>query len=265
MAASALAGRRVVVTQAAHQAPEFAAQLTARGAEPLLYPCIAIAPPADPAALDAALRDVAAGRFAWLVLTSANTVTAIRQRLAGLMLDAAALDAVAIAAIGPATAGAVRRQFGREADLVAGEQQAEGLVAALAPVIQPGQRLLAPQADLARPVLVQELAGRGAEVASVAAYRTGIGHGGVDLPALLAAKQVDAVTFTSSSTVRNLVTRLHAEGGQLRQLDDLCIACIGPVTAATAGELGLPATVVAEQQSVEGLVDALDGYWSRHA
>jgi uroporphyrinogen-III synthase len=265
MAASALAGRRVVVTQAAHQAPEFAAQLTARGAEPLLYPCIAIAPPADPAALDAALHDAVAGRFAWLVLTSANTVTAIRQRLAGLMLDAAGLDATAIAAIGPATAGAIREQFGREAELLAGEHQAEGLIAALAPVIQPGQRLLVPQADIARPVLVQELAGCGADVVSIAAYRTVIGHGGVDLPALLAEKRVDAVTFTSSSTVRNLVARLHAEGGLLRQMDDICIACIGPVTAATAGEFGLPATVVAQKQSVEGLVEALEGYWSQHA
>jgi uroporphyrinogen-III synthase len=65
--------------------------------------------------------------------------------------------------------------------------------------------------------------------------------------------------------VRNLAARLHAEGGLLRQMDDICIACIGPVTAATAGELGLPATVVAQQQSVEGLVDALEGYWSQHA
>lgn len=262
MSAGALVGRRVAVTQAAHQAPALARLLAARGAEPLLYPCIAIAPPADPAPLDAALRDAAAGRFAWLVLTSANTVAVLRRRLDELALAPAQLAGTALAAVGQATARAIHTELGRAADLVAGEQQAEGLLAGLIPLLRPGMRVLVPQADIARPLLAQELAAAGVDVTAVAAYRTVVGSGGVALPALLAARKVDAITFTSSSTVHNLVARLADEGGDPAHLAGVCVACIGQVTAETAAAVGLPASLVAREPSIEGLVAALEQFWS---
>ena len=263
-AAGGLAGRRVVVTQAAHQAHELAGLLTDCGAEALLYPCIAIAPPADPAPLDEALLAAAAGRFDWLVLTSANAVTALAQHLAHLDLPATALARLPTAAIGPATADAAQAHLGRAADLVAEEHQAEGLAAALAPQLRAGMHVLLPQADIARPLLATALAATGATVVHVTAYRTVKGQGGVNLPALLADHVVDAVTFTSSSTVRNLAARLAAEGSNPAALEGVCIACIGTVTAATAAEVGLAAAVVAQEQSIEGLVTALESYWSKH-
>jgi uroporphyrinogen III methyltransferase / synthase len=124
-----------------------------------------------------------------------------------------------------------------------------------------------PQADIARPVLVQMLAEAGFEVTPIAAYRTSTGQGGVDLAALLAASQgqkgVDAITFTSSSTVRNLLARLEEEGGDRRRLEGVVLACIGPVTADTLQDAGLPPTVVATEQSLEGLVEALIAYYRK--
>ena len=114
------------------------------------------------------------------------------------------------------------------------ESVAEGLAASLAASLRPGERVLLPQADIARPVLAQRLAAAGAKVVAVPAYRTVIGSGGVDLPALLADKQVDAITLTSASTARNLLQRLAAAGADGAGLEGVCIACIGPVTAETA-------------------------------
>lgn len=258
-AAARLAGKRVVVTQAVHQAPELAALLSAQGALPVLYPCIAIEPPQDTALLDRALEAVAAGGYAWVVLTSANTVRVLGERAAALHLPQSMWAGVRLAAIGAATDAAAAAVFGRTADLMPAENVAEGLASALLAVAERGQRLLLPQADIARPVLAQTLAAAGLDVTPLAAYRTTIGRGGVDLPALLPA--VDAITFTSSSTVRNLLRRLADEGGDYTQLAGVCLAAIGPVTAETLREGGLTPTVVAQTQSVEGLVEALIEYW----
>ncbi len=258
-----LAGKRVVVTQAVNQAPELAGLLQAEGAVPLLYPCIAIEPPEDVRPLDAALRDVAAGRYDWVVLTSANTVRVLAGRAQGLGLPPSLWAGVRLAAIGAATDEAAAALLGRPADLVPDEAVAEGLASALLGVVGTGSRLLLPQAGIARPVLQQALAAAGLDVTPLAAYRTTVGSGGVDLPALLAPSQpgVDAITFTSSSTVRNLLERLAAEGGDCARLSSLCLAAIGPVTAETLRAAGLPASVVAQEQSLEGLVAALVGYY----
>jgi uroporphyrinogen-III synthase/uroporphyrinogen III methyltransferase/synthase len=257
MSGGELTGKRVVVTQAVHQAPELRDLLRRTGAEPLLYPCIAIEPPADPAELDASLLAAVAGSYDWLVVTSANTALVLGQRLAALGVPDGALARLAVAAVGPATADAVRVNLGVAVSLVPDEHVAEGLAAALLAVLAPGQRVLLPQADLARPVLARELAAGGLAVTSVVAYRTTVGSGGVQLAACLANKEVDAILLTSASTARNLVLRLQAEGGDLPLLNGVCIACIGPVTAAAAREAGLAVGVVAATQSLEGLVDAL--------
>lgn len=258
-----LAGKRLVVTQASHQAPELAALLAVQGAEPLLYPCIAIEPPADTQALDGALAGTAAGRFDWVVLTSANTVRSLAQRMGTLGLPRSICGGTQVAAIGEATAEAAAILLGCKVDLLANESVAEGLAQTLLLSAQPRQRVLLPQGDLARAVLAQALTAGGLEVTSVAAYCTTVGSGGVDLPALLAQPcAVDAITFTSSSTVRNLLRRLEQEGGDpadviRERLAGVCLAAIGPVTAQTLRDCGLPAAVVAKEQSLEGLAAAL--------
>ncbi len=254
---SQLHGKRIVVTQAAHQADELAGLLRSLGAEPLLYPCIAMVPPEDIAVLDDALRAAAAGAFHWLVVTSANTVVMLSQRLAALGLPADSLVPIRTAAVGASTAEAAERLLAVTVDVVPDEQVAEALAEALARLLRPGERVFLPQSDIARSILAERLAGTGAGVTHVAAYRTVPGSGGVDLLPRLAAGQVDAIVLTSSSTARNLVQRLQAEGGDLSLLAGVCIACIGPVTAKAARDAGLTVTVVAEEHSLEGLLEAL--------
>ncbi|MFN8469177.1 MAG: uroporphyrinogen-III synthase [Caldilineaceae bacterium] len=264
---SPIVGKRVVVTQAVHQAPELGALLAARGAVPHFYPCIAIEPPENTTELDKALAAAAAGYYDWLVVTSANTVLVLADRLQALGIAPGALADVRLAAIGVPTAEAVAHHLGRTADLVPDDSKAEGLVQALTAVTQRGQRMLVPQADIARPTLVQGLTAGGLDVTSLAAYRTTAGSGGVPLHELLAegpGKGVDAITFTSPSTVRNLLARLAQESGapvDPSTLQQVVLACIGPVTADAMQAAGLPPQVVASKQSLEGLVEALSAYY----
>jgi uroporphyrinogen-III synthase len=256
---AALSGKRIVNTRAVHQAEALNALLRAKGAIPLDYPCIAITPPEDSALLDASLIDLVVGHFDWLVLTSANTVMAIAERLnvLGLTLTGAAFRT---AAVGPATAEAAKEQLRLElADLPA-EYIAEALAHSLP--VEVGTRVLLPESAIARPTLADMLSARGAEVSVVATYRTVCGHGGVDIPRLLAQKRIDALTFTSSSTVTYFLERLDKEGG--RQEDALAVfaACIGPKTAATTRECGFTVLTTAIEHTLDGLVDALDTYFA---
>ena len=260
---SSLAGRRVVVTRSAEQAGEMEALLRDRGAEPLAYPCIAIAAPADTGPLDGALRDLAAGRFDWLVLTSSNAVTVLAERLHILAIDSLSASGAAVAVIGSATAQAVERDLGLPVDLFPETFVAEALAADLLTQLASGGRVLVCQADIARPVLVETLAAGGAAVTSVVAYRTVRGSGGVDLPVLLRSGQVDAVTLTSSSTVRNLLARLEAEGGCVDDLAGVCLACVGPITAETARKLGLTVQVVPQEHTIAALVNTLEAYFAQ--
>lgn len=259
---SSLAGKRVVMTRSADQAGEMEDLLRWRGAEPLAYPCIAIAAPADTRPLDSALRDLTAGRFDWLVLTSRNAVTVLAERLRGLAIDSLDESLFSIAAVGSATAQAVERDLQLPVALIPGTFVAEALAADLLRQLAPGGRVLVCQADIARPVLVEALAAGGAAVTSVVAYRTVPGSGGVDLPALLRTGQVDAVTLTSSSTVKNLLVRLEAEGGCVADLAGVCLACVGPITAETARELGLTVQVVPDEHTIAALVNSLEAYFA---
>lgn len=259
---SNLAGKRIVVTRAAQQAGELDDLLRSRGATPLPYPCIAIVPPADTGALDGALRDLAAGRFDWLVLTSRNAITILAERLRALDRAPSQASRFSVAAVGSATAQAVERELGLPVDLVPVTFVTEALAADLLRRLAPNGRVLVCQADIARPVLVETLAAGGAAVTSVVAYRTVMGSGGVDLPALLRAGQVDAVTFTSASTVRNLLARLNAEGGHVADLASVCLACVGPVTSETAQKLGMIVQVMPSQHTIPALVDSLEAYFA---
>ncbi len=250
-------GKRVVNTRAAHQAAALDTLLRDRGALPVAYPCITIAPPDDPAQLDAALDDLAGGRYDWLVLTSANTVIALAQRLdvLGLSLSSAAFRT---AAIGSATAEAAQ-QLGLTGIDLPDEYVAEALAASL--LLEAGARVLLPESAIARPTLADGLTARGAQVEVVMAYQTIQGSGGDNVPRLLAQQQIDAVTFTSSSTVSYFLKRLAQEDGCVECLQTICLACIGSKTAATARELGLTVAVVPAQHTLEAMVAALDAYF----
>ena len=229
----ALFGRRVVVTRARAQASSLVEKLRALGAETIELPTIEIVGH-DVTGLDPASYD-------WVVFTSVNAV----ERVFASIRDARAFGAAQVAAVGPGTAAALGTG-GVVADLVPPSAVAEALVEAFP---AGAGRVLLPQAAAARPVLADGLRAKGWSVDVLEAYRTVPARPSDD--ALAAAAKADAIAFTSSSTV----TSWLALGATLPPV----VACIGPVTAATAAEHGVPVTVVATEHTVDGLVEALVG------
>lgn len=253
----ALFGQRVLVTRTREQASVLSEKLRTLGAEPIEFPTIKVAPPEDWGPIDAAIARL--GDYDWVVFTSANGVRFFFQRLAVQKNDARALAGVRLGAIGPATAAELGRH-GLLADYVPGQYVAEAIVVGLGDVA--GQRILLPRADIARESLANGLRQAGAQVDEATAYRTTRpqvqGHSEItptaeDIRRMLLAGEIDVVTFTSSSTVRNLVAIL----GDAETLRKATVACIGPITAQTAREAGLRVDVVAEEYTIEGLVEAL--------
>jgi uroporphyrinogen III methyltransferase/synthase len=259
-----LHAKRVVNTRALHQAPDLDALLSARGAQPISYPCIDIAPPEDTALLDEALQAAAEGRFEWLVLTSENTVMALERRLPDLGIEPQKLSRARIAAVGPKTAESIGERLGLAVELVPEEHVAEALAESLAQTGGERGRVLLPQSQIAREVLANDLRAAGFEVSAPIAYRTVRGSGGADVPALLNEGAVDAVIFTSASTAHNFADRLAAEGGSLDSLAGVCLACIGPVTAAAVQNHGLTPTVVPTTYTLEGILDEMARYYAAH-
>jgi uroporphyrinogen-III synthase len=253
-----LASKRVVVTRAEHQAAEVADLLRQAGAVPLLYPCLAIMPPDDTEPLDTALKSAASGKYDRLLLTSANTVHILAQRVAALNITLSDLPA---AAVGPKTAATAQVLLGVSVTLVASKHVAESLAEELAPTS--GERLLLPQSAIARSVLADRLRAAGSVVTVIDAYRTCLGQGGDPVPALLADQAIEAITFTSSSTVTNFLERLQKEGGDRRHLAGVCLAAIGPITAATMTEADLPVDVMPDDYTFDGLVSALETHFAR--
>ncbi len=246
-----LAGRTVLVTRPHGQASRLSAALAEQGAIPIEVPAIRIEPPESWAELDAA---IARGGFDWVVFTSANGVASFFDRLTLAGGGTEWFSGTKVAAIGPETARTLERA-GVHADLVPDEYVAEALVACIADERDlTGAQILLPRADIARDALQHGLRAAGATVQSVVAYRTATEVASPELLAQLEARNIDVVTFTSSSTVRALVQML---GGDTTLLAAPAVACIGPVTAATAQALGLRVDVVAEQYTIPGLIDAL--------
>lgn len=252
-----LAGWHIAITRPAGQAGEFAMLLEAAGARVSALPSIAIAPAADLAALDAALRELPS--YDWIVLTSANGVRAVAVRLAALGIRWEDRGLARVAVIGPATAEALAAQ-GVTADLVPAEYVAEAILDGMGNVA--GQRVLLARADIARPALADGLRLRGAEVVEVAAYRTvPVAVEPEALRWLLADDRPDGITFTSSSTVEGFCAGLAAVGLESSALAGIALACIGPITAATLREHGLEPAVVAAEYTTPGLRDALIAYF----
>jgi uroporphyrinogen III methyltransferase/synthase len=234
--------------------PRLRVLLEADGAEVLQCPTIRIVEPADYEPLDAALRGLHA--YAWVVFTSRNGVAAVFRRLAALRIPTATLGERRLAVIGPGTAEALR-EGGLRADVSPAEFRAESLVAALARRNLRGLRVLIPRAEVARDVLPEGLRALGARADVVAAYRTEAAGPAGSLEGMIrtAARRIDAVTFTSPSTVRHF---LRLAGPDARHiLERALVACIGPVTAAVARESGFRVGAVAATYTLAGLVGVL--------
>ncbi len=257
-----LFGRRIVVTRAREQAPELVDMLEERGADAIQTPTIRIAPPDDSEALDRATAD--AGGYDWIVFTSANAVEAFFGRLLQ-RGDIRDLKGVRLCAVGPSTAQRVSG-YGLRVDLTPDESRAEGVFEALkAAGPLAGARLLLPRADIAREVLPDQLREAGAEVTDIIAYRTVVAGGerdsDHDIYRMLLERQIDAVTFTSASTVRNFA-RMLGEEQAADLLNTTVVAAIGPVTAEAAQQLGIRVGVVPRKYTIPDLVDALVEHFS---
>jgi uroporphyrinogen III methyltransferase/synthase len=253
-----LFGWRVLVPRTKDQAGEMSDRLRAYGAVPVEVPTIAVEPPRSPAQMDRAIKGLVTGRYGWIVFTSVNAVKAVRENFAELGLDARAFAGVKVACVGESTADAVRA-FGIQPELVpTGQQSSEGLLADFPPyddVFDPIDRVLLPRADIATETLAAGLKERGWEIDDVTAYRTvRAAPPAASVREAIKGGGFDAVCFTSSSTVRNLV------GIAGKPHTKTVVAVIGPATAASAQEFGLRVDVQPETAAVGPLVDALAEY-----
>jgi len=252
-----LFGKRVLVTRPQEQASHLSHLLAEAGAQPIELPAIRTEPPETWEALDAALRRLP--DYDWVVFTSANGVRYLFARLEVLGKDARAFASCQIAAIGAGTAE-VLRQRGLRADFVPAEYVAEALAAGLAQQGLAGKWVLLPRAAEAREVLADSLREYGAAVDEIAAYRTVAVLGASErLRRLLEEKSLDAITLTSSSGVKSLLSALGESG--IEHLTGVALACIGPITAKTARDLGLEVQIVATEYTIPGLVEALERYY----
>lgn len=254
-----LFGRRIAVTRARGQASELTRRLEADGAEVFEVPAIAVELPDDGGvAVRAAISRL--GEFDWVIVTSANGVAALRDGLATAGLDARALGRAQVAAIGKSTADALA-VLGIRADFVPPEFDAESMLANFPETELTGKRILLFRAQEARALLPSAWAAAGAIVEDVAAYRTVTGFSDAEsahFAELL--PDIDAITFTASSTVRNLHDALGAE---TELPEGIVLAAIGPVTAETCQELFRAPDVTAETHTLDGLVLALRAYFAR--
>jgi len=250
-----LFGWRILVPRTKEQAGSLSARLRGFGGVPEEVPTISVEPPRNPLQMDKAVRGLADGRYEWIAFTSVNAVKAVREKFEEYGLDARAFSGLKIAAVGDKTAAAIA-DWGLRADLTpSGEQSAAGLLEdwpEYDELLDPINRVFLPRADIATENLVAGLVDLGWECDDVTAYRT-VRAAPPPAPVRDAIKtgKFDAVVFTSSSTVRNLV------GIAGKPHPSTVIAVIGPATAKTAEEHGLRVDVLAPKPDVDALVDAL--------
>ncbi|MBC8097893.1 MAG: uroporphyrinogen-III synthase [Armatimonadetes bacterium] len=252
-----LAGKRIVITRATHQYAELADLLVQAHAQPLAYPAIQIAPVPDTSALDAALTAAQQGSFDWVVFTSVNAVQAAAARLQSLGLPKAL--PVQIGAVGAATAAAVTAHLGVSAHYIPQQVDAAHLLATLP--IRAGSRVLLPQSALASADVARQLSESGAEVVVVTAYTVIVGQGGVHLPALVAQHSIDAITFTSGSTVEYCLARYTSEGGSLSDLRAVPLACFGKSAEIALSAAGLSPVITTHTHTLTAFITDLTDYF----
>ncbi|MDX6326322.1 MAG: uroporphyrinogen methyltransferase / synthase, partial [Nocardioidaceae bacterium] len=250
-----LFGWRVLVPRTKDQAGPLSARLRSHGAVPEEVPTISVEPPRNPHQMDKAIRGLVEGRYEWIAFTSVNAVRAVKEKFDEYGLDARAFSGLKIAAVGEKTAACLA-EWGLRADLVpSGEQSSQGLLEdwpEYDEILDPINRVFLPRADIATETLIAGLQDLGWEVDDVTAYRTvRAAPPAAEVRDAIKSGKFDAVVFTSSSTVRNLV------GIAGKPHPSTVIAVIGPATAKTAEEHGLRVDVLAPSPSVEAVVDAL--------
>lgn len=264
-AEKSLAGRSVLVTRTGEQSVEMTARLEAAGAKVMHAPMIALTAPDSWDAIDEAIRKI--NQYDWIIFTSTNGVKFFFQRLAqNCRFPLAQITAAKICAIGKTTAKAILA-VGAKADFVAKDSKAEGLVKEFVAQFDSaealhGLRILLPRARLAREVLPEELRRLGAEVDALETYQNILPEtAGENLLQLLQSGAIDIITFTSSSTVNNFAA-VVGKDNLARLLQNVCVACIGPVTAATAQALGLQSIIQPNDYTAASLVEAIEQKFS---
>jgi uroporphyrinogen III methyltransferase / synthase len=253
-----LSGKRVLVTRARHQASELSRLLTEQGAVPVELAAIDIQRSTDTRELDAAITNLS--QYQWIIFTSVNGVEAFFERIRYHSLDTRTFKGIMIGAIGPATSRALEAR-GLNADYCPTVYTSQGLLEGLKGLNVKGQQFLLPRADIADKELTGGLVNLGAKVHEVVAYKTASAVADIERARkLLEAGEIDLVTFTSSSTVLNLVKSF---GNGKANLNGARVACIGPKTVEAAQKAGLKVDVIASEQTISGLVDAVTEYFQR--
>lgn len=251
-----LFGKRVLVTRAEHQAGELSRMLLEHAAMPVELPAIEIGPPPAWEELDQAILGLKS--YHWIVLTSVNAVQVFWGRLCALNLDARWLAGIRIGAIGPATAGALEAR-GLRPDYLPDIYTGQGFLVGLGSQDITGSRVLLPRADIAGSELADGITGLGGEVHQITAYRTAAPNAVVQQgKQMLLRGEIDVITFTSASTVNNLLSML---GGEWEVVKRAKLASIGPSTTAALDQKGLKADIVAEEHTIPGLVEAMEQYF----
>jgi uroporphyrinogen III methyltransferase/synthase len=247
-----LFGKRVLVTRTRKQASALSQLLARHGALTVELPTIEIEVIPDNKEFDQAIARLS--DYSWLIFTSANGVEIFFGRLRALGRDVRALGKIKLCAIGPATAATLER-YGLRADRIPQEYVSEAIADSFKDEDISGKRILLPRAAGAAPELVNRLGQLGAKIDEIAIYRAVSPKSGIeDGKQMLLAGEIDITTFTSSSTVEHLVSLL---GSKWEAVNRTRVACIGPVTAATAARLGVRVDVVAKEHTISGLVQAL--------
>lgn len=252
-----LFGKRVLITRSRTQASVLAETVESLGGEPYEFPTIEIADPDNFSPLDEAVAEIET--YDWLVFTSVNGVQSFMNRMRSSRKDVRSLSGVKIVAIGPKTREEIEN-YGIFCEFVPEEFVAESIIDVFKGEDLQGKKVLLPRADIARKVLPDALRSMGAFVNEITAYKTVMGEGNTEeLIKLLEEKKIHVLTFTSSSTVKNFVKKIGPENVE-RLLDGVIVASIGPITSASAGELGLRVDVQAAQYTIDGLVQAVLNY-----
>lgn len=246
-----LQGKRILVTRARHQAGQLSAELERLGATVIEIPAIEILPPTSFHALDTAVANVR--QYQWLVVSSVNAVRAVRDRMVVLGVKPADFSHVSIAAVGATTARALE-EADLHASIVPREYVAESLLEVL-PEQMAGQRVLIARAAIARDVIPESLAQRGAMADVAEAYRTAIPRGSIArIAEVFSGPSPDAATFASSSAVTNFFHLLHASGADRPQR--ILAISIGPITSQTLRDHGWEPSAEADPHDIPGLVAA---------
>ncbi|WP_457755466.1 uroporphyrinogen-III C-methyltransferase [Thermodesulfatator indicus] len=251
-----LFGKRIVVTRTRAQASQLVESLEECGAECLEIPTIKIVPPDSFEPLEQAIEQIET--YDWLIFTSVNGVQVFFERLFARGKDARALANTKVAAIGVATAELIKK-YGLLVDLLPQEFRAEGLLEALLKEELAGKKVLIPRALEAREILPEKLREAGAEVEVVPAYQTILPEEEATRLKKELEQGVDVITFTSSSTAKNLLKMLGDEARSL--LSEVVLASIGPITTETLKKAGFTPQVEAKEYTIPGLVKAILEYF----